>query len=299
LQGFFSQHSEYSQLDFFVTGESYAGHYVPAISNRILTNNLNNVGPIIINLRGIAIGNGLVDPEVQYGYYAEMAWNNTVAKIVSAPVHLAMELATPECIALIAGCQALTVECSLAQELCDLALLEPVVATGIDVYDIREKCTYPPLCGNYENLNKFLSLASVKSQLGTTGHAYNGPCNDGVNILFADDWMKNFQTDIPALLANNLTVLVYAGIDDFICNWRGNNAWTLAMSWPGQQAFQDTPVEPFYVDGAVAGNFHTYQGFTFLTVDSAGHMVPEDQPVVASAMINAYISGQPFNTTSI
>jgi cathepsin A (carboxypeptidase C) len=43
-----------------------------------------------------------------------------------------------------------------------------------------------------------------------------------VNAEFSQDWMKNYQQMLPPLLSNNATVLVYAGEDDFICNWKGN-----------------------------------------------------------------------------
>lgn len=36
LQEFLRIYPQYQHLDFFVTGESYAGHYVPAVANRIV-----------------------------------------------------------------------------------------------------------------------------------------------------------------------------------------------------------------------------------------------------------------------
>lgn len=42
--------------------------YVPAISNKIVTENQNGAG---INFQGCAIGNGLVDPASQYPQYGE------------------------------------------------------------------------------------------------------------------------------------------------------------------------------------------------------------------------------------
>lgn len=51
----------------YACAESYAGHYVPAISHRILKNNQNlTQGEVKINMKGLAIGNGLVNPKVQY-----------------------------------------------------------------------------------------------------------------------------------------------------------------------------------------------------------------------------------------
>ncbi len=54
---------KYTSLPFFVFGESYAGHYVPSLSAYILNNNPS--AAIKINLRGSAVGNGLVDPQIQ------------------------------------------------------------------------------------------------------------------------------------------------------------------------------------------------------------------------------------------
>lgn len=68
LQTFMKEFPQYAQLDFYVTGESYAGHYVPAISSRIVANNKKlGAGEQKIHLQGLAIGNGLVDPATQYG----------------------------------------------------------------------------------------------------------------------------------------------------------------------------------------------------------------------------------------
>nr|POE98877.1 serine carboxypeptidase ii-3 [Quercus suber] len=51
---------QYKNRDFFITGESYAGHYVPQLAHTILSKN-NNTNQTVINLKGIAIGNALID----------------------------------------------------------------------------------------------------------------------------------------------------------------------------------------------------------------------------------------------
>ncbi|KAF8369465.1 hypothetical protein HHK36_032517 [Tetracentron sinense] len=45
---------EYKTRDFFLTGESYAGHYVPQLAQLILQNN-KNTNQTVINLKGIAV----------------------------------------------------------------------------------------------------------------------------------------------------------------------------------------------------------------------------------------------------
>ncbi|KAK9127522.1 hypothetical protein Syun_016319 [Stephania yunnanensis] len=72
LQAFFTEHPQYAKNDFYITGESYAGHYIPAFASRVHKGNKAKEG-IHINLKGFAIGNGLTDPAVQYKAYTDYA----------------------------------------------------------------------------------------------------------------------------------------------------------------------------------------------------------------------------------
>ncbi|KAL1364737.1 hypothetical protein AAHE18_03G238200 [Arachis hypogaea] len=65
LQAFFKEHPLFVKNDFYITGESYAGHYIPALASRVHQGNKAKEG-IIINRKGFAIGNGLTNPEIQY-----------------------------------------------------------------------------------------------------------------------------------------------------------------------------------------------------------------------------------------
>ena len=56
-----------------IPGESYAGHYVPAISHYIWEMNKNATDEAKIPLKGMAIGNGLTNVEIQYTTYPDMA----------------------------------------------------------------------------------------------------------------------------------------------------------------------------------------------------------------------------------
>jgi len=45
----------------YIFGESYAGHYVPTVSNYIIHYNLNTTG-LKIPLKGMGVGDGWTDP---------------------------------------------------------------------------------------------------------------------------------------------------------------------------------------------------------------------------------------------
>ena len=58
----------------YITGESYAGKYVPAIGYYILEKNANLKISERVNLAGVAIGDGLTDPETQVVSHAVNAY---------------------------------------------------------------------------------------------------------------------------------------------------------------------------------------------------------------------------------
>ena len=58
LLDFFKKFPEYRENDFYIAGESYAGVYVPKLAENILNNSKE------IKLKGILVGNGLTDLEV-------------------------------------------------------------------------------------------------------------------------------------------------------------------------------------------------------------------------------------------
>ncbi|KAK3036165.1 hypothetical protein RJ639_029902 [Escallonia herrerae] len=56
---------QYKTRDFYITGESYAGHYVPQLAYTILLNN-KVTNQTVINLKGIAVGSTLTGTTVYY-----------------------------------------------------------------------------------------------------------------------------------------------------------------------------------------------------------------------------------------
>jgi hypothetical protein len=56
LLSFFAAYPEFSKNQFFITGESYAGIYVPTLAYRVYEGNM--AGKPYINIAGAAIGNG-------------------------------------------------------------------------------------------------------------------------------------------------------------------------------------------------------------------------------------------------
>jgi len=294
LQQFFKEHTQYNKNDFFAFGESYGGHYVPAVTHKIWENNKNlPSGAIEINLKGTSVGNGLTDPEIQYGYYPEMAASSNNHKpVVGKLEYKTMTAAVGPCIALIKNCQTDKAACLVATDVCNLALVEPYQLSGRNVYDMRIPCEKKPLCYDFSNVGKYLGRDDVQAALGVKGRKW-ADCNHAVALEFelAGDWMHNYQTMLPDQLADGIRVLMYSGDQDYICNWLGNQAWTLGMDWPYKGEFNDASMQNWTSPEAssTVGQLRSANGFSFLRVYDAGHMVPRDQPQNALAMLNAFI----------
>ena len=116
------------------------------------------------------------------------------------------------------------------------AILGNPVNPKFNVYDIREKCEKPPLCYDMSAADNLLLQESTKQILGVSGRKWT-ECNNVVHTFLLGDWMTNLSPKVTDILESGLDVLVYSGDKDFICNWRGGEAWTHEVKWSGQSDF--------------------------------------------------------------
>ncbi|CAK8576176.1 unnamed protein product [Lathyrus sativus] len=294
LQAFFKEHPELVKNEFYITGESYAGHYIPALASRVHKGNKNKEG-IIINFKGFAIGNGLTNPEIQYQAYTQFAVDN---KLITKEDQANINKLIPNCVAATKNCESKGGEgCETALQQCQPIFTNILdIAGNINYYDIRKKCE-GELCYDFSNLETFLNKKTVRDALGV-GEIEFVSCSSAVYSALVQDWMKNYEKDIPALLEDGIKVLIYVGEFDLICNWLGNSQWVHGMKWSGQKQFGASKTVPFLVDGKNAGSLNSYGPLSFLKVNDAGHMVPMDQPKASLQMLVNWIGGN-LNGTKI
>ena len=79
LKSFMEVFPDYQQKPLFISGESYAGFYIPWIAEHLLQlkqsdNEADRASVVNINLQGVAIGNGAIDYAIQEPSYAEYAY---------------------------------------------------------------------------------------------------------------------------------------------------------------------------------------------------------------------------------
>ena len=121
----------------------------------------------------------------------------------------------------------------------------------LDQKDVRETLGVDPSVGGFKTLNQAVNLAFqlTLDVLHPTPH-----------------W-------VAMLLERNVRVLIYIGEYDWICNWVGNEAFTLAMEWSGQKDFVAEALNSWMFNNVTAGKVRSFGPLTFATIKGAGHMV--------------------------
>jgi cathepsin A (carboxypeptidase C) len=275
---FYATYPEIKGRELYITGESYAGHYIPAIADFIVRNPYSD-----FNLKGVAIGNGWVSPYDQYPAYAEFSKEND---LINSAFYYLLSGAFKICQGLLKTrlWPIAFYECQLAST----TVLGFPLAPNFNVYDIRRKCDNPPLCYDFSNMDKFIAREDVRKELGVAERSWTS-CNMVVHTFMLGDWVTNMESNVVNLLNNKVNVLVYSGDKDYICNWRGGEAWTHTLSWSKKEEFNQSNYKKWNVNEQVAGQYKNIDNLTFLRVYEAGHMVPMDQPGVALEMLHQLI----------
>ena len=101
-------------------------------------------------------------------------------------------------------------------------------------------------------------------------------------LMFGVNALQNYEPTLPPMLDAGIEVMIYAGVEDLICNWLGNYRWVNSLPWTGSQAWAASELKPWMVDGSQAGEVRQASGLTFVKVAGAGHMVPMVSPLFQS-----------------
>ncbi|OLL24100.1 Carboxypeptidase Y A [Neolecta irregularis DAH-3] len=294
LKIWISEMREFEGNDFHMAGESYAGHYLPIMAQEVYDRGG-------INLKSVIIGNGGFSHLDQYPAYWDVTCTNItgIGPIYDKKTCQHMELGLSECTRLLQACEEYKnkVICDAAIGFCEKLLAEPYNKTGLNPYDMSKKC-FGGDGGCYQigiDIAKFLNQESIRKALGVEEFIgqFNG-CTDSVTAAFTKhgDEYKPTPPYISYLLDHGVNVLIYAGTYDWICNYIGNERWTLNFEWSGKYGFRAQRLREWTVDGNVAGLTRKYKGLTYVEVSGAGHMVPYDKPKENLQMLNRWLANE-------
>ncbi|GMH41459.1 hypothetical protein BSKO_09369 [Bryopsis sp. KO-2023] len=286
---FMEKHPELKDRPIYLSGESYAGHYLPAIAKRIVDANAGNEGPKL-NLQGIILGNPWTDPGIQAVSQVKYAKEKNLLK----PATFADELMKhqDECLEVADQCTETRTQaiCGMARSICDWYFWRPITRQNpeINVYDIRKKCLVEG-CYDISHIKSFLNNPDVQKQLGV--HRKWSDCSDPVWYDMKFDIYISLKSTFKSLLEDaGVRTIIFIGDQDLICNHIGNADWIASMNldgWTGKN-------KPWTLHGQGVGECETVEPLTFCKVFGAGHMVPHDKPEVALDMVQRFIKGRSF-----
>lgn len=154
LEKFYKLYPEFKNRELYISGESYAGHYIPFIADYLISEpKFKDMG---INLTGIMIGNGWVDPHNQYSGYSPFAYDNKLVNIIAK---YALDAGFSVCKILVDF--NIPIVNQLFCNLVTQSVLGLPMAPRFNIYDIRKKCDNPPLCYDFSALDEFLNRKEV------------------------------------------------------------------------------------------------------------------------------------------
>ncbi|CAG8499195.1 5536_t:CDS:2 [Cetraspora pellucida] len=302
LQKWFTIFTEYSTLNFHIFGESYAGRYIPTLANLIVnkTSILNIACGLLpcqinINLKSIGIGNGWIDPAIQYASLMDYARNNSYnPTLVSSDVLTNMNGAYPTCKNLLSQCDSTSTnqDCSNADDHCfDKFFLPFAENLNCSIYDVRASL-YDKLEPPEDYIN-YLNLSAVMKAIGANTNYVE--CSEDAYMSFTNTADLQVARSSLTLLSNaingGIRTLLYFGDADANCNWIGG--LNVAKSIPSkyQSQFNSKTLQSFKVNGQTAGQVQSSPYLSFVKILQAGHEAPYYQPQNSLGMFTQWING--------
>jgi len=187
-------------------------------------------------------------------------------------------------------------KCSQATSLCKSGIENRIMMRGgFDVYDVRRAsraASFPP-----KTYQKFLRQPFIQTTIGA-GKSFN-ECPSSVQMRFqrTGDDSRNYQPILEELLNKNVSVLIWAGDADWICNWKGNLYTADNLRYLGHDEFKARKLEKFTVNGKAKGEYKTVKNLSYLRVYNAGHTVMAYQPDLALQAFKQTMQRGPITPT--
>lgn len=307
ILSFLDKFPRYASNDFFVSSESYGGHYGPTLAKRILDGNAFGGKPLV-NLKGVFVGNPYDNPvENDLGLYGTWHGHQLVPKPLYAEWAATCLGKAPS--AKPASCDKLedAMQNLVFPYLNPYALDFPVCLhesqQGRRLREHLGRATGSPaaaaLAKGYEPceedfLGKYLNKPDVQAALHVHGHPMKwSGCAEKLQYNMSD-MLVSMQPVWRDVIGGGVRVTIYSGDDDSICGGVGTQSWIYELGFPvakGWAAWKDAA-------GQLAGYVTRFEtlategAFTYATVHTAGHEVPAYQPARAKQLFDAFLAGE-------
>lgn len=272
LLQFFQLYPELKNNKFYLSGESYAGKYIPAVAHVIHKKNPSS--KIFINLQGLIIGNGFSDPEnmMQYSKYVHrlgLIDEQTKRKLETKERKIRVLIHSKQWEAAFLAWNDLLYNLSMAMHFLALYDYTKETFTGDDKYvSLITK----------DHIRKLIHVGQRKYE----------DCSDRVWIDFQQDFMQSMKPMIEELL-EHYPIMFYSGQLDIIVAYPLSENFFQKLQWNGAEQYYNAKRNILKVGKHVAGYYKSAGNLTDVLLLNAGHMAPFNQPKHVLDMLHKFI----------
>uniref|UniRef100_M4E1R5 Carboxypeptidase n=1 Tax=Brassica campestris TaxID=3711 RepID=M4E1R5_BRACM len=300
----FSKFPELKARHFFLTGESYAGHYIPQLADAIHSYNRQSSG-FKINVKGIAIGNPLLKLDTDTSAAYEFLWSHGLISdehkhaIIRQCDFTSLPNISKACIEALTEVSFVTKYVNVYDVLLDLCFpsiieqelrlkkMATQISMGVDVCMMHERQFYFNLPEVQHALHANRTHLPYQWSMCSTLVNYSG-IDGNINML----------PILKRIIQNKTSVWIFSGDQDSVVPLLGSR--TLVRELAHDLNFSTTlPYGPWFHKDQVGGWVTEYgKLLTFATVRGAAHMVPYAQPSRALHLFSSFVRGRrlPNNT---
>ncbi|XP_021286346.1 serine carboxypeptidase-like 45 [Herrania umbratica] len=302
LQRWYNKFPNYRQRDLFITGESYAGHYIPQLAKLMVELNKKQN---LFNLKGIALGNPVLEFVTDFNSRAEYFWSHG---LISDSTHRMFtsvcnysryvseyyrDSVSPSCSRVMSQVSRetskfvdkydVTLDVCISSVLSQSMVLNPQqVSERVDVC-VEDKIV------NYLN-RKDVQKALHARLVGVRRWAV---CS---NIL--DYQLLNLEIPtisiVGSLIKAGIPVLVYSGDQDSVIPLTGSR--TLVGGLAKELGLETTVPYRVWFEGKQVGGWTQVYGniLSFATIRGASHEAPFSQPERSLMLFKSFLEGKPL-----
>lgn len=256
-----------------ITGESFAGHYIPVLARKILSNQTK----LGFTVHSVAIGDGWTDPINQINFYDTYLWS--VGVIDRGFRDTCTWFQTNGIVNIYEG------DYQKATDYFDFITNNDTTPKtymgGISIFNFRD---YGDLDESFVKI-----LEDNKARFGIAKDVEFIAGNDQIYTAFGKDITRSVADDVAYILGQ-IKVLIYNGQNDVVVNTPGVLQYLNSLQWSEIWRWKRAPKTVWTVGKEVVGWSKVGGNLWFVLVNNAGHMVPTDQPTNTMIMMGHFLN---------
>ncbi|BFZ04921.1 hypothetical protein BsWGS_07960 [Bradybaena similaris] len=269
---FFKLFPEYKTRGFYVSGQSYAGKYVPALAHRIHQHKHNSKIP----LRGIILGAPFFDAFKQgSSYFSYLYCLGVISKAD-------MDIYQDELNDFFKQYQNGNLPNITMTDIYINAFHTPEIPLPSTDNYVTEKLA------DYATVEAVMTSDSIRRAVHVGSNQNFSAVNYGLSEMFGHDFFVSTIRQLGSLM-DIYKVLIYNGDYDVIVNSAVVEAGLMSTPWSMQRQYNDSR-RTFWQEGGRLKGFYSRTGqFCRVVVHGAGHDAPHDVPDLTLEMVTHFL----------